>query len=242
MNTNMSIDELLSIKPLVPVEIELSTKSYEERLSKFILRELKRQGRTKTWLAEKIQVGYKTFADRLNKGNITITELFKTCEALELDIDRTYRDTISPNRKEKFIQNFEYGLEYDIKHFNSYKSAYKELKDKYIVPQNEGRIFIIDDIEYRILFNYHLDSDEIEVFAFKIIDEEYYKSKQEELEDLTEDEDFDFEKYIEEKESILTVKYKMLYNKTISINYFDSRRYISFAFDAIKKEVGENFN
>lgn len=242
MTPNIQTQELT---PLEATEIELSIKSYEERLSKFILQELKKQGRTKIWLAEKIPVNYKSFANRLNKGSITITELLKTCEVLNLDIDIIYKEIISPNRKRKFIEAFKYKLNTDVESIRNLKTYIHELNNvskKDIVPYMEGRIIIIDGVEYRTLFYYRYKNDEVEVYTFKITDKEYYKEKLKSLEDNNNIDDEEEKFDIENEKHILESEHEMLYNKKTNIDLFDASRAVDSALNAMLNDIGKEFN
>lgn len=54
---------------------------------------LKQEGKTKGWLADKLEVKQNAISQMLKRGNITVDTLYQICEVLEYEI------TIQPNRK-----------------------------------------------------------------------------------------------------------------------------------------------
>lgn len=57
-------------------------------LAKYITNVIQEQGRTKTWVAEKTNINYKTFVDKLTRNSFTGEELLRVAKVLGIDLER----------------------------------------------------------------------------------------------------------------------------------------------------------
>jgi hypothetical protein len=56
-------------------------------LGKYIIEVLEQQGRSKTWLADKMNINVKTFVGKLKRDSITGQELLRMAEILNIDLE-----------------------------------------------------------------------------------------------------------------------------------------------------------
>jgi hypothetical protein len=56
-------------------------------LSNYIAEVIKDKGHTKTWVAEKSDINYKTFVDKLTRDTITGKELLRIARVLGIDLN-----------------------------------------------------------------------------------------------------------------------------------------------------------
>jgi hypothetical protein len=56
-------------------------------LGKYITQVLEQQGRSKTWLADKMNINVKTFTGKLKRDSISGQELLRIADILNLDLE-----------------------------------------------------------------------------------------------------------------------------------------------------------
>jgi len=56
-------------------------------LGKYIADVIEQQGRTKTWVADKVDINYKTFVDKLTRDTITGKELLRIARVLGINLE-----------------------------------------------------------------------------------------------------------------------------------------------------------
>lgn len=57
-------------------------------IAEYIEQVRKNQGRTKTWVAEQININYKTFVDRVTHNRFTADDLIKISKVLNIDLEK----------------------------------------------------------------------------------------------------------------------------------------------------------
>jgi hypothetical protein len=63
-------------------------------LAEYISQVIEQQGRTKTWVAEKSEINYKTFIDKLTRNTITGEELLRIAKVLNIDLEELKRSEL----------------------------------------------------------------------------------------------------------------------------------------------------
>lgn len=60
---------------------------YNINLGEYITQVIEQQGRTKVWVAEKSDINYKTFVDKLTRDTITGKELLRVSKVLNINLE-----------------------------------------------------------------------------------------------------------------------------------------------------------
>lgn len=139
-----------------PTVTYLSVLTLNQRLSKFLNEMIEREGRIKARLAEQLEVNYKSFVQRLAKGNFTGIELLLLSDILNFDLNEV-RDMLFEDMKH--VVDMVHAIELNVQYF--YK---KECERK---PESYRHLYVVDDVEYVICFNYLYDNHKIEVTIHK---------------------------------------------------------------------------
>jgi hypothetical protein len=57
-------------------------------LGQYIAQVIEEQGRTKTWVADKAGINYKTFVDKISRDSFTGKELLRIAVILSIDLEK----------------------------------------------------------------------------------------------------------------------------------------------------------
>lgn len=63
------------------------------KLNEHITKIIEEQGRTKVWVADKADINYKTFIDKLTRNSITGEELLRIAKVLNIDLEKLKKET-----------------------------------------------------------------------------------------------------------------------------------------------------